>query len=291
MAELVSEVWPLSRLRPNPLNPRAELQSAGLDELAASIRAQGVLQPLLVTPEGLVVAGHRRLAAARQAGLDTVPVLVRDLAPVEQQEIILVENLQREALSPVEEARAYWQLLDAGLSTAELARRVGITTSRVNARLVLLKLDEQVQWMFHRGDLPLTLAPVLVRVTDPSRQRQVATMAARRQLTVPELERVVERGAGALDSPPPKRTLPPDESPKQGLSPSRVAALEQLQRRADQSISLGNLADLFRLTCCACGMEDLPTYCSGCPMLELVNRVLAPSTGATNGVSGAAPGR
>ena len=283
MTQLASEAWPLSRLRPNPLNPRAELQSAGLAELAASIRAQGVLQPLLVTPLGVVVAGHRRLAAARQAGLDTVPVLVRDLDPVQQQEIILVENLQREALSPTEEARAYRHLLDAGLSTAELARRVGITTALISSRMVLLKLDEQVQWMFHRGDLPLTLAPVLVRITEPVRQRQVATMAARRQLTVPALERIVERGAGAVGSPPPKLTLPPDESPKQGLSPSRTSALEQLQRRTHESISLGNLADLFRLTCCACGMEDLPTYCSGCPMLDLVNRVLAGSTRTTGG--------
>jgi ParB family chromosome partitioning protein len=241
-----------------------------------------VLQPLLVTPLGVVVAGHRRLAAARQAGLDTVPVLVRDLDPVQQQEIILVENLQREALSPVEEARAYRQLLDAGLSTAELARRVGITTARINSRMVLLKLDEQVQWMFHRGDLPLTLAPVLLRVADPSRQRQVATMAARRQLTVPELERIVERGAGALQSPPPQAALPPDESPRHGLSPSRLAALEQLRQRAGESVSLGTLAELFRLTCCACGMEDLPTYCSGCPMLDLVNRVLAGSTRTTS---------
>jgi hypothetical protein len=95
--------------------------------------------------------------------------------------------------------------------------------------------------VFHRSDLPLTLAPVLVRITEP-----------------------------------------PDESPKQGLSPSRTSALEQLQRRADESISLGSLADLFRLTCCACGMEDLPTYCSGCPMLDLVNRVLAGSTRTTS---------
>ena len=97
-----TEAWPVTRLRPNPLNPRTELQTTGLDELAASIRAQGVLQPLLVTPQGLVVAGHRRLAAARLAGLEVVPVLVRDLDPVRQQEIMLVENLQRAELTPVD---------------------------------------------------------------------------------------------------------------------------------------------------------------------------------------------
>jgi ParB family transcriptional regulator, chromosome partitioning protein len=91
-----AEVRPILSLRPNPLNPRGELDPAGLDELADSIRAQGVLQPLLVTPGGVVVAGHRRLAAARQAGLTEVPVMVRDPDRAQQQEIMLVENLQRQ---------------------------------------------------------------------------------------------------------------------------------------------------------------------------------------------------
>jgi len=129
--------------------------------------------------------------------------------------------------------------------------------------------------MFHRGDLPLTLASVLVKVADPIRQRQVATMAVRRQLTVPEIERIVERGAGALKAVPPRTSMPPDEPTKQGLSPSRVAALENLATQAAISVSLGDLAELFRATCCACGAEDLPTYCTACPMLDLVNRVLA----------------
>ena len=270
-----SETRLVASLRPNPLNPRGELLGPGLEELADSIRTQGVLQPLLVTPGGVVVAGHRRLAAARLAGLSEVPVVVRDLDRVQQQEIMLVENLQRQDLSVVEEARAYRRLLDGGHTTAQLARRIGVPSARINARLVLLKLDEQVQWMFHRGDLPLTLASVLLKVADPVRQRQVATMAARRQLTVPEIERIVERGAGALQAPPPATQLPPDEPEKQGLSPSRVVALDTLARCADTRVSLGELAELFRATCCACGAEDLPTYCTACPMLELVNRVLA----------------
>ena len=267
--------WPTASLKPNPLNPRGDVDGSGVDELAASIRAQGVLQPLLITSAGVVVAGHRRLAAARMAGLDQVPVVVRDLDVVQQQEIMLVENLQRQDLSPVEEARAYRQLLDAGHTTAQLARRLGVPAARVNARLVLLKLDEQVQWMFHRDDLPLTLAPVLCKVADPLRQRQVATMAARRQLTVPEIERIVDRGVGALHNAVPRSSLPPDEPQKQGLSPSRIGALDALAGRAETSVSLGDLAELFRTTCCACGAEDLPTYCSACPMLDLVNRVVA----------------
>jgi len=266
---------PLDDLRPNPLNPRGSIDTADLQDLADSIRAQGVLQPLLVTPSGLVVAGHRRLAAARLAGLTAVPVIARDLDELQQQEIMLVENLQRQDLSAVEEARSYRKLLDGGDTAAQIARRIGVPGARITARLVLLKLDEQVQWMFHRGDLPLTLAPVLLKVSDPIRQRQVATMAVRRQLTVPEMERIIDRGAGALLAAPPRTSLPTDEPVKQGLSPSRVVALNNLANHAGTSLSLGDLADLFRATCCACGAEDLPTYCTACPMLDLVNRVLA----------------
>jgi len=266
---------PIGDLRPNPLNPRGSIDTADLQDLADSIRAQGVLQPLLVTPNGLVVAGHRRLAAARLAGLTAVPVIARDLDELQQQEIMLVENLQRQDLSAVEEARTYRKLLDGGYTASQIARRIGVPAARITARLVLLKLDEQVQWMFHRGDLPLTLAPVLLKVTDPIRQRQVATMAVRRQLTVPEMERIIDRGAGALLAAPPRTSLPTDEPVKQGLSPSRVVALSNLANHAGTSLSLGDLADLFRATCCACGAEDLPTYCTACPMLDLVNRVLA----------------
>src|SRR5439155_12028483 len=109
--------WPTSRLRPHPLNPRGELNPADVAELCASIVAHaaqgGILQPLLVTPDGTVVAGHRRLAAARRLGLMDLPVIVRSLTPIEELEIQLVENLQRSDLTPLEEARAYHHLLAA----------------------------------------------------------------------------------------------------------------------------------------------------------------------------------
>jgi len=127
------------------------------------------------------------------AACETAPVTGR-------QQLMLVSESEERQMGE----RAYSQLLDGGHTTAQLARRVGVPAARIKARLNLLRLDEQVQWMFHRGDLPLTLAPVLLRVADPLRQRQIATMAARRQLSVLEIERIVERGAGALQAPPPK---------------------------------------------------------------------------------------
>lgn len=275
MASTVTELRAVHALHPNPLNPRGELDPSGLNELADSIRAQGILQPLLVTPDGIVVAGHRRLAAACLAGIDAVPVIVRQLNELQQLEIMLVENLQRQDLSPLDEARAYRRMLDAGQTAAQLARRLGVPAARINARLVLLRLDERVQWMFHRGDLPLTLASVLFRVPDPIRQHQIAVRAVRRQLTVSQIERIVDRGLGALHSPAPAATLPPEDLVKHGLSPSRVVALEHLTSTENAAVPLSDLAEMFRDTCCACGAEDLPTYCTACPMLDLVNRVLA----------------
>src|SRR6266542_1869228 len=118
--------WPTTSLRPNPLNPRRRLDTADIDQLAASIVAHaahgGILQPLLITPDGTVVAGHRRLAAARRVGLADVPVIVRALSAIAQIEIQLTENLQRSDLSPIEEARAYSHLLDAG-GTVAIRRR------------------------------------------------------------------------------------------------------------------------------------------------------------------------
>jgi ParB/RepB/Spo0J family partition protein len=264
----------VAELRPNPLNPR-ELYSDGLGELEDSIRIQGVLQPLLVTPDGVVVAGHRRLTAARIAGLTHVPVIVRDLDETQQQEAMLVENLQREDLSPVEEARAYRRLLDSGFTSAQLARKVCVPSARIASRLVLLRLDEQVQRMFHRGELPVSLASTLLKVADPIRQREVAMMATRRRLSVHQIETIVDRGAGTLLAQPQRSHLPPDATDKRGMSPSRVAALESLAAQPATSLSFRELADAFRATCCACGAEDHPTYCAACPMLDLVTRVLA----------------
>ena len=178
--------WPTASLRPNPFNPRLMLDPASVDDLAASIATHrdqgGILQPLLVTPDGTVVAGHRRLAAARRAGLTDVPVIVRSLSPVEQLEIQLVENLQRADLTPIEEARAYHLLLEVGTTLASIARTVGVPANRVRDRLTLLDLDEQVQGQVHRNELPMRVALLLAPLRDQARQRRLAGIAARRRL-------------------------------------------------------------------------------------------------------------
>ncbi|TBH21247.1 ParB/RepB/Spo0J family partition protein [Thermus thermamylovorans] len=138
---------PLAAIRPGSLQPRRRFPQEGLEELAASIREKGLLQPLLVRPRGEgyeLVAGERRFRAAQLAGLAEVPVLVRDLTDREALELALVENLQREDLSPVEEARGYQALLGMGLTQEEVAKRVGKARSTVANALRLLQLPEEV---------------------------------------------------------------------------------------------------------------------------------------------------
>jgi ParB family transcriptional regulator, chromosome partitioning protein len=276
--------WPLSNLRPNPLNPRGKLDPTSIEELTASIAAHaaqgGILQPLLVTPDGTVVAGHRRLAAARRAGLIDVPIVVRALSPVEALELALVENLQRADLTPVEEARAYQHLVAAGATLASIARRVGVPASRVRERLALLDLDERVRERVHRGDLPLRVALLLLPLRDHGRQWRLASTAIRRRLTIAQVRALVET-ALALPPPPPScSSLPADDEPEgAGLSVCRQTALEALRAESDRHISFGDLVALAVKECCACGLASAPTVCADCPNLHLLQAVARHGTG------------
>ncbi len=271
---------PTSSLSPNPHNIRLGIDQGEVDKLAESITAVGILEPLVVTPLGQVVAGHRRLLAARQLKLENVPIVVKDLTLHQQREVMLIENLQRTNLSPIEEARAFKVLVD-GSTTRDVARRVGVQTNHIHTRLLLLKLDDVVQTMVHRGDLPVRSATLLLQVADKARQRQMATMAANRGLSAAELERIINRGTGALSSPSHpkpdvKRDSPSNQtaSEKPEQSPGRKQVLARLDVTRDRSVDIADIQALFNDVCCACGMQDLPEYCAACPMLQLVDLVL-----------------
>lgn len=272
-----STTWPIDRLSPNPHNPRGQLHQSGLEELAASIRSQGILQPLLVTPSGMVVAGHRRLAAAKMAHLTAVPVIVRELSPTEQQEIMLVENLQRNDLTPVEEARAFQQLLDAGYTIAGLARRLGFNNQRINSRVLLLKLEPEVQELFHSGDLPITLSHALTTIKDPAKQRRIATLAVRRRLTSTQLQALIEASEPLrAPAPVPLHVLPPEEpGDKQvrSMSATRQESLEFLRAAPERTLTYEQLGRAFEKVCCSCGMGDTPEICASCPLAEMMAEV------------------
>src|SRR5690348_12591475 len=147
----------LNSITPGPMQPRTSFDEAALDRLADSIKTHGVVQPLLVRRRGEgfeLVAGERRWRAAKMAGLERVPILVRDVADKDLLEIALIENIQREDLNPIEEAQAYKRLIEnVGLTQEALATRVGRDRSYITNYLRLLKLPEDLQQLVVEGQI------------------------------------------------------------------------------------------------------------------------------------------
>jgi ParB family chromosome partitioning protein len=187
---------PIASLKPNPSQPRRTFRDGSLAELAESIRRRGVLQPVLVEEVGggyQIVAGERRVRAAKLAGLDRVPVLVRSFSPDERLEVALIENLQREDLTPIEEAKAYRQLMDAReLTQEQVAAKVGKDRTTVTNSLRLLKLPQKVQDAVEKGDLSAGHARALLAVTSPSDMELLFARVLSRGLSVRETEQAAQ---------------------------------------------------------------------------------------------------
>lgn len=185
----------VERLEPNPHQPRAGLDPARLSELAASIRRAGVVQPILVRPRGdrfQIIAGERRWRAAREAGLATVPVTVRDVPDAELLELALVENIQRQELTPLEEAQAFQKLAtEFHLTQEEIARRVGRERSTVTNTLRLLRLPRELRELVGAGRLDAGHARALLALGRADEQVALGREAARKGLSVREVERRV----------------------------------------------------------------------------------------------------
>ena len=187
----------IADLEPNEYQPRTTFLEAELEELAASIRAQGIIQPLVVSPLGngryAIVAGERRWRAARLAGLERVPVHIREVESNEELlQLALVENLQREDLRAIEEAEAYDQLRESfGLSQAEIGERVGKSRTAVTNTLRLLRLPDFVQDLLRAGELTAGQARPLVSLPNPKRQEELALQAVEKGLSARELEALV----------------------------------------------------------------------------------------------------
>lgn len=190
----------LENVVPNPRQPRTHFDDAALNELAASIRTNGILQPLLVRPlasgQFELVAGERRWRAAKLAGLSVVPALVRDANDAQSLELALVENLQREDLGPLERAAAYQQYIDAFRATPEmLAARLGESRANVVNYLRILRLSGEIQALIRTGQLGMGQARAIVGIGDPQRQLAVALLAVRRNLSVRQVEEMSKADA------------------------------------------------------------------------------------------------
>jgi len=187
---------PISRIRRNPYQPRRRFDVDELQHLSDSIRDHGIIQPVLVTEtlDGYqLVAGERRVRAAELAGLERVPAVVRQLAPRDQLELALVENLQREDLDPIETALAYRQLVEEfGFTQEQLSERVGRARSTVANTLRLLDLDERVQTAVADGAISEGHARALGGL-EPRDQARVLELVVGRDLSVRETEALVRR--------------------------------------------------------------------------------------------------
>lgn len=184
---------PVDRVRPNPFQPRQQFDDTELEELAASIRANGLLQPIVVRAKGAeyeLVAGERRLRAAQRAGLHEIPAIVRQVGDHEALELALIENLQRSDLNPIEEARAYERLRDEfGLTQEQIAARVGKHRSTIANALRLLRLPQDLQDELAAGRLTAGHARALLSVDSPEEQRRLAREFLRTGASVRDAER------------------------------------------------------------------------------------------------------
>jgi ParB family chromosome partitioning protein len=219
---------PIDSIQPNPLQPRTIFQADRLEELAASIRANGIIQPLIVrkTAEGYqIVAGERRWRAAKLAAMLEVPVLVSEVADSQLLELALIENIQREDLNPIETAHAYDRLnRELGLSHEEIGRRTGKDRSSIANTVRLLKLPQEVQALLAGQRLSMGHARAILGLSSAELQIQVAEKAAAQGLSVRQVETLVQELSSHREKPSSStRDL-------KSTDPNVKAAVDELER-------------------------------------------------------------
>jgi len=205
---------PVEAIRPNEEQPRTRFSEETLQELAASVATHGIVQPVVVRELASggygLIAGERRLRAAKLAGLETVPAIVREVDETGALELALVENLQREDLNPIDEAHGYEALMEvAGLAQADVAERVGKDRSTVANAMRLLDLDAEVQELVSNGGLSAGHGRALLAVRPAEEQRALAKRAATKGLSVREVEALARGATRRRKAPRRRRTSDP----------------------------------------------------------------------------------
>jgi ParB family chromosome partitioning protein len=243
---------PVEAIHPNPRQPRRRFEPEATAGLAGSIKLQGVLQPIVVRPrpEGgyELVAGERRWRAAREAGVPTLPAVVRDADDRDTLLLGLVENVARENLSPVEEARAYASLVDEfELSLGDVAERVGRSKASISNRIRLLDLPEEVLWMLARGELTEGHARAVLALPEDDARMRLARRIAEQGMTVRAAERAAQDG-GARRRP---RTRAADVDPalaeRAREAAERLTGLSARVTRGRLEVQFSNETELAEL--------------------------------------------
>jgi ParB family chromosome partitioning protein len=210
---------------PNPWQPRTRFAGEQMKELVKSIRNSGVIQPLILRPVGArfqLIAGERRWRAAQEAGLHRVPAVVRQVDDAKALELTLVENIQREDLNPMEQARAFSRFMtEFQLTQEEVAERTGKDRATVANALRLLKLEAPIQAFIEEGRVTAGHARALLMVDDAGARWELAQRTARGGLTVRQLERITARKSRAQEA---------REKDQPTTDPNTAAAIEELQR-------------------------------------------------------------
>lgn len=192
-------------IEPNREQPRKNFSEESIAALADSIQQYGILQPILVRPIGdsyQIVAGERRWRAARMLGLDEVPVIIKELSDLETMQIALIENLQRENLNPIEEAKGYKELMDKyGMTQESVSKTVGRPRSSVANSLRILQLDDEIISYIENGEITLGHAKALLSINSEELRKKTAEKAARGLLTVRAVEKIAAEEASVEPEP------------------------------------------------------------------------------------------
>ncbi len=228
-------------IEPNNVQPRTRFDETQLEELAQSIKTNGVVQPILVRKTGggryQIVAGERRWRAAQRAGLQRIPSVIRDVPDDKMLELALIENIQRQELNAIEEAYAYKRLIETfNLTQETVAQRVGRDRTFVTNYLRLLRLPEDIQLLVEENKLSMGHARALLGIDDADKQREIARDIIERSLSVRDTERTVKRIVAGEDSNPPAPAAPaPSE---RGGDANTRAAESKLRRRLGTQVHI-----------------------------------------------------
>ncbi|MEO8025539.1 MAG: ParB/RepB/Spo0J family partition protein [Bryobacteraceae bacterium] len=233
------QLVPIGEIKPNPLQPRSSFRADRLEELAQSIRANGIIQPIIVRRSGAnyqIVAGERRWRAAQLAELETVPVIVQDIADSDLLEIALIENIQRDDLNPMEVAHAFDRLTrEMNLTHEEIGRRTGKDRSTVANTVRLLRLPQEVQLLLAEHRLSMGQARAILGLPTEEQQIQIGEKAASQGLSVRQVEALVTQLTERDGARPAKK--------EQKLDPNVRAAVDELERVLGTRVKVVELTD------------------------------------------------